>query len=76
MGLGIREPYEKVVKEEAGRLDIVLEILRKSTDSLRRIMEPVGGSGGVTLSYICPTLQQFFLEDYIWWVSTGKKRCS
>ena len=49
----IREAYEKVVKEEAGRLSIVREILRQSTDFLRRIIAPVGGSGGVTLSYIC-----------------------
>ena len=43
MGLGTtREAYEKVVKEEAGRLGIVREILRKSTDFLRRIIAPVG----------------------------------
>ena len=28
--------------------------LRKSTDFLRRIIVPVEGQGGVTLSYVCP----------------------
>ena len=58
-------------REEVGRLGIVQEILRKSTDFLRRIIAPVGGMGGVTLSYICPHCNSFPLEDYIWWVSTG-----
>ena len=35
--LRIREAYEKVAKDEIGRLGIVREILRKSMDFLRRI---------------------------------------
>ena len=58
--------------------------LRKSTDFLRRVIAPVGGMGGVTLSYNCPHCHRFPLEDYIWWVSMGhgdsknrkKKHCS
>ena len=46
----IREAYEKVAKEESGRLGIEQENLRKSTDFLRRIIAPVGGRRGVTLS--------------------------
>ena len=80
----IREAYDKVAKDEIGRFGIVQEILRKSTDFLRRIIAPVGGKGGVTLSYVCPHCNSFTLEDYIWWVSTGhgddnnrkKKRCN
>ena len=72
----IRESYEKVVKEEAGRLGIVREILRKSTDFLWRIIAPVGGSGGGTLSYIWPHCNSFPPKDFIWWVSTTKKHCS
>ena len=49
-----------MVKEEAGRLGIALEILRKRTDFLRRIMAPVGGRGRGTLSVHLPALQQFF----------------
>ena len=79
----IREPYEKVTEDEIGRLGIVQDILRKSTD-FGRIIAPVGGKGGVTLSYICPHCNSVNLEDYIWWVSTGhgdgnnrrKKHCS
>ena len=85
MGPGtIREACEKVVKEEAGRLGIVWEIHRKSTDFLRLIIAPVGGREGVTLSYICPHCNSFTLEDYIWRVSIGhgdgnnrkKRHCS
>ena len=46
----IRKPYEKVAKDEIGRLGSVQEILRKSNDFLRRIIAPVNGMGGVTLS--------------------------
>ena len=67
----MREACEKVAKEEIGRLGTVQENLRKSKDFLRRIIAPVGGKGGVTLSYICPHCISFSLEYYIWWVSTG-----
>ena len=59
----VRQAHEKVVKEEAGRLGIVREILRKSTGFLRRSIAPVGGRGGVTLSYVCPHYNSFPLED-------------
>ena len=52
-------------------MSIAQDILRKSTDVLRRIIAPVDGMGGVTLSYVCPQCSCFPLEDYIWWVSTG-----
>ena len=48
----IREACEKVAKNEIGRLGIVQEIQRKSTDFLRRVMAPVNGMGGVILSYV------------------------
>ena len=77
----IREAYEKVAKDGIGRLGIVQEILRKSTDFLRRIIAPVGG---VTLSYVCPSCNSFSCEDHSWWVSSGhddgnnwkKKHCN
>ena len=37
-----------------GRQGIVKEILMKSTDFLRRVIAPIGGMGGVTLSYVRP----------------------
>ena len=40
---GIREAHEKVAKDEIGRLGIVQEILKKSTEFLRRIIAPVDG---------------------------------
>ena len=46
----IREAYEKVARDEIRRMGVVQEILRKSTDILRRVIAPVGGKGGVTLS--------------------------
>ena len=51
-----REAYEKVAREDIGRLGT-----RKGTDFLRRIIAPVDGMGGVTLSYNLPALQQFLL---------------
>ena len=52
----MREAYEKVAKDEIGR---VPEILRKSTDFLRRVIAPVDGMGGVTLSCVCPHCNSF-----------------
>ena len=69
----IREAYEKVAKDEIGRFGIVQEIVRKSKDFLRRIIAPVDGIGGVTLSYVCPHCNCFPSEDFIWWVSTGQR---
>ena len=76
------KPMKKVARDEIGRMGIVQEILRKSTDFLRRVIAPAGGMGGVTLSCICPHCNNFPLEDYIWCVLTGhgdnrnKKHCS
>ena len=66
---------------------MVQQILQKSTDFLRRVIVPDEGQGGVTLSYVCPDVHQYPLEDYIcfWWVSaahgdvnnkTKKKQCN
>ena len=53
-------------------MSIVQEIMLRSTDYLRRIIAPVGGHGGVTMSYLCPNCNSFPLEDYVWWVSRRK----
>ena len=37
------------------KMSLVQEIMLRSTDYLRRIIAPVGGQGGVTMSYLCPT---------------------
>ena len=50
----MREAYEKVARNEIGRFGIVQEILRKSTDFLRRVI--VGRSHLVAC---LPALQQF-----------------
>ena len=70
--------YAKLTKKLQDRLGVVQEILRKSTDFLRRVIAPVGGMGGVTLSYVCP-----HCNISLWWVATGhgdsrkkKKHCS
>ena len=67
----LQEACDKVVLEDVGRLSIVQDILRQSTDFIRRTIAPVSGVGGVTLSHVCPHCSCFPLEDYIWWVSTG-----
>ena len=48
---------------------VVQQILQKSTHFLRRIIVPMKGQGGVTLSYVCSECLLFPLNDYIWLVS-------
>ena len=50
----IEESFEKVAQDEAEKVSIVQDIMLRSTDYLRRIVAPVGGQGGVTMSYLCP----------------------
>ena len=72
-----RELFENVAKDEAGSLSTAQGILLKSTDFLRRIIEPAGGQGGVTLSYLCPHCVQLLSSGGLFcWVSTGKQHCS
>ena len=68
----VREACEKVAKDEVGRVGIVQGLLRKNTDFLRRVIAPVDGMGGVTLSYVGQFCNSFPLEDYTTWVSTGR----
>ena len=53
----IEEAFELVAQHEAEKMSIVQEIMLRSTDHLRRVIAPVGGQGGVTMSYLCPTGQ-------------------
>ena len=69
----IKEAFEKVAKDEAGKLRIVQEIKIKCTDYLRRMIAPAEEQGGITMSYLCPHCNSFQMEDYVWWVSGGKK---
>ena len=70
----LQETCDKVVALEViGRLSIAQDILRKSTDFLRRSCAPVDGMGGVTLSHVCPHRNFFPLDDHMWWVSTGHR---
>ena len=73
----VKESYDKVAMEDAGGLSIAQDILRESTDFLRRIIVPAPASRGVTLSRVCPHCRCLPLEDYLWWVSSGhgKKQC-
>ena len=54
----IKEAFELVAQDEAEKMSIVQETMLRSTDYLRRIIAPVGGHGGVTMSYLCPNWQQ------------------
>ena len=64
----IKEAFEQVAQDEAGKLSVVQEITIRSTDCLRRIIAPAGRQGGVTMSCLCPHCNSFPLEDYVWWV--------
>ena len=68
----IKEAFDLVAQDEARKVSVVQEIMLRSTDYLRRIIAPVGGQGGVTMSYLCPNCNSFPQEDYVWWVS-GRK---
>ena len=68
----IKEAFDLVAQDEERKVSIVQEIMFKSTDYLRRIIAPVGGQAGVTMSYLCPNCNSFPLEDYVWCVSAGK----
>ena len=67
-----KEVFELVAKDETEKMSIVQEIMLRSTDYLRRVIAPVGGQGGVTMSYLCPNCNSFPLEDCVWFVSGGK----
>ena len=71
----MREAFEQVAKYEARRINIVQRIQLKSTDSCRVSSRQPEGQGGVTLSYLCTNCNSFLLEDFMWWVSAGKKHC-
>ena len=48
----MRECYNEVEAEDEGRLSTEQDIFRKCTDTLKRIIAPGGGVGGVTVSYV------------------------
>ena len=62
----IKEAFELVAQDEAEKMSMVHEIMLRSTDCLQRIIAPVGGQGGVTMSYLCPHCNSFPLADYVW----------
>ena len=68
----IKEAFERVAQDEAEKLSSVQEIMRSSTDYLRRIIAPVGGQGGVTMSHLCPHCNSSPLEDNVWCFSGTK----
>ena len=49
----LQEANERVAVEDTGRLSVAQEIRGKSTDFSRRIIAPMSGMGGVTLSHVC-----------------------
>ena len=55
----IKEAFEQVAQDEAEKVRIVQEIMIRSTDCLRCIIAPVGGQGGVAMSYLCPHCNSF-----------------
>ena len=62
----MRECCEVVEYKGDGRQRFAQLILQKSNDFSRRIIAPVRGLGGSSLSYVCPHCHRYPLEDYIW----------
>ena len=54
-----KEAFELVAQSEAENMGIVQEIMLRSTYYLRRIVAPVGGQGGVTMSCLYPQCNSF-----------------
>ena len=69
----IKEAFEQVAQDEAEKVSIVQEIMTRSTDYLRRIIAPVGGQGGVTMSCLCSHCNSFFLRN-LWRNTIGCNR--
>ena len=53
-------------------MSIVQEIMMRSTDYPRRIIALVVRTRRSHNVFPVPALQQFPLEDYVWWVSGGE----
>ena len=59
----VRECYNEVEQEDDGRQSMVQKVMQRTDDFLRRIIAPVGGQGGVTLSCVCLHCHRYPLED-------------
>ena len=70
-----KESVQEVKAQEVARLIVVKEIMAKSTDFLRRIVD-MGEGQGITLTSVCPHCHRFPAEDYIWWVTQGHRDSS
>ena len=55
MMVALTESWYQVKQEDDQRKSNVQQVSPKSTDFLRRIIPPVDGQGGITLSYVCPS---------------------
>ena len=53
MMVKLKERHYEAKQDDDQRRNAVQQIMHKSTDFLRRIVVPVEGLGGVTLSYVC-----------------------
>ena len=72
----IKDAFKLVAQDEAEKMSIVQEIMLRSMEYLRRIIAPVGRQECVTMSFLCSNCNSFPLQDYVWWVSAGKKYTS
>ena len=57
----VRECYSEVEQEDDGRRSIAQQIVYTSTDVLTRIIVPVEGQVGITLSFVCPHCHRFHM---------------
>ena len=72
----VRECYSGVEREAGGRLSKAQDIVKKSTDFVRRTSAPADRQGGITFSYVCPPCHRHLLEDYIGGTLPGMDRGS
>ena len=66
--MGLRQDkrgFRVVAQDEAEKMSIMQKIMLRNTDYLRRVIAPVGGEGGVTMTFLCPNCNSFLLEDYV-----------
>ena len=68
----LKESYHQARQEDDQWKSIVPQILRKSTDFLRRIISRRVGER-VALTYVCLRCHRFPMGGYIWWVSMKRE---
>ena len=70
MMASMKESCSPARQEDDQRKSTAQQTMQNITDFLRRVIVPIEGQGGVTLSYVC-CYHRYPRDGYTKWVSTG-----